>query len=202
MADAVFVKICGLRSVRAVLATAEAGANAAGSVFAASPRHVSYEQARALATDLPSGVLRVAVFAQVKAEDVDAACDIFEAQAIQADAASLERIVLPPGVRALPVVRDGDEWHGESDCILYEGLRSGAGERADWSTAAAWARRVRVILAGGLDAQNVGEALRQVRPYGVDVSSGVEDAPGVKNPHKIRAFVAAVRAAEGASEHA
>lgn len=202
MPDAVFVKICGLMSVRAVLATGEAGANAAGFVFAPSPRHVSYEQARALATDLPPGVLRVAVFARVAAEDVDAACDIFEAQAIQADAASLDRIVLPPGVQALPVVRDGDDWHGDSECILYEGPRSGTGERADWTAAAAWARRVRVILAGGLDARNVGEALRQVRPYGVDVSSGVEDAPGLKNPHKIRAFVAAVRAAAGAQESA
>jgi phosphoribosylanthranilate isomerase len=202
VSDPVFVKICGLRSVRAVLATGEAGANAAGFVFADSPRHVSYEQARALATDLPPGVLRVAVFAHVAAEDVDAACDIFEAHAIQADAASLEKIVLPPGVQALPVVRDGDDWHGDSECIVYEGPRSGAGERADWKAAAACARRVRVILAGGLDARNVAEALREVRPYGVDVSSGVEDSPGVKSPHRIRAFVAAVRAAEGTRDDA
>jgi len=200
VSDAVFVKICGLSSVRAVLATGEAGADAAGFVFADSPRHVSFEQARSLAADLPPGVLRVAVFRRVTPEQVDAACDIFEAQAIQADAASLARMVLPAGVRALPVVRDGDAWSGDSEWILYESQRSGTGEVADWVAAAALARRTHVILAGGLDVRNVGFALRDVHPWGIDVSSGVEDARGVKNPHKIRAFVAAVRAVDRTAE--
>jgi phosphoribosylanthranilate isomerase len=200
VSDTVFVKICGLSSVRAVLATGEAGADAAGFVFADSPRHVSFEQARSLAADLPPSILRVAVFRRVTPEEVDAACDIFEAQAIQADAASLARMVLPAGVKALPVVRDGDAWSGDSEWVLYEGRQSGAGEVADWAAAAALARRTRVILAGGLDVHNVSVALRQVQPWGIDVSSGVEDAPGVKNLHKIRAFVAAVRAVDRTAE--
>jgi phosphoribosylanthranilate isomerase len=80
--------------------------------------------------------------------------------------------------------------------LLVEGRASGRGARADWALAARLALRTRVVLAGGLDAGNVAAAIRRVRPFGVDVSSGVESAPGVKDPGRIRAFVAAVRAAE------
>ena len=79
--------------------------------------------------------------------------------------------------------------------VLFEAARSGQGERADWERAAALAARTHLILAGGLTPENVGEAIRRVRPFGVDVSSGVESAPGVKDPARIAAFVAAARAA-------
>jgi phosphoribosylanthranilate isomerase len=202
MTQRVFIKICGLNSAGAVAAVIEAGADAAGFVFADSPRRVTPAQARALALDLPPNVLRIAVFARPTADELRAACDVFEPHAIQADAASVAGLVLPAGVRALPVVRDGEEWSGEDDLIVYEGARSGAGERADWRRAAALARRTRVILAGGLDACNVRSAVRAVRPYGVDVSSGVEEARGMKSVSMIRDFVAAVRDAERAPEGA
>jgi phosphoribosylanthranilate isomerase len=197
-----FVKICGLRTVSGVIAAANAGADAVGFVFAESPRRVGHEQARTLAAELPPGILRVAVFAQVTPEEIDRVCDTLEPNAIQADAASLRHLVLPEGVLALPVVRDDEPWHDEATWALYDSTRSGAGVRADWEAAAALARRTRVILAGGLDAGNVGAALRAVRPYGVDVSSGVEETRGIKSAHKIEAFVAAVRAAERHGEGA
>lgn len=79
--------------------------------------------------------------------------------------------------------------------VLYEGAVSGAGRTADWTRAHAVARRTDVLLAGGLSPDNVGEAIRTVRPWGVDVSSGVESSPGVKSPAKISSFIAAARAA-------
>jgi phosphoribosylanthranilate isomerase len=79
--------------------------------------------------------------------------------------------------------------------LLFEGERSGAGLRADWAKAAQLACRTKLILAGGLNAETVGDAVRQVSPYGVDVSSGVESAPGRKDPKAITNFVAAARAA-------
>jgi phosphoribosylanthranilate isomerase len=79
--------------------------------------------------------------------------------------------------------------------LLFEGARSGAGEVVDWSQAAALARRAEVILGGGLTPANVAAAVRAVRPWGVDVSSGVESAPGVKDPDKVRRFVLAAREA-------
>jgi phosphoribosylanthranilate isomerase len=80
--------------------------------------------------------------------------------------------------------------------LLFEGPVSGSGEVADWEQARELATQTRLILAGGLTPDNVGEAIGIVRPYGVDVSSGVEIAPGHKDPERIRRFVAAVRAAE------
>ena len=79
--------------------------------------------------------------------------------------------------------------------LLFEGERSGSGETADWSQAALLARQTRLVLAGGLNAGNVGAAIRAVRPFGVDTSSGVESQPGVKSEEKIMEFVRAARAA-------
>jgi phosphoribosylanthranilate isomerase len=84
--------------------------------------------------------------------------------------------------------------------LLLEGARSGAGEKADWTRAALVARRTQLVLAGGLDAGNIAWAIRTARPFGVDVSSGVESARGVKDPAMIREFIGAVRAAERAPE--
>jgi phosphoribosylanthranilate isomerase len=80
--------------------------------------------------------------------------------------------------------------------VLYDAEVSGNGMESDWKTAALLARRSRLILAGGLNASSVGRAIESVRPVGVDVSSGVESAPGVKDATLIRAFVAAARAAD------
>jgi phosphoribosylanthranilate isomerase len=85
-----------------------------------------------------------------------------------------------------------------ADAFVYEGVSSGRGEKVDWQVASAIAKKGRMILAGGLDADNVAEAIEMVMPWGVDVSSGVESAPGVKDPDLIHAFVAAVRATETA----
>ena len=82
-----------------------------------------------------------------------------------------------------------------SGTYLYEGARSGAGETADWIAAAKVAKRGRMILAGGLGVDNVGEAIRTVRPFGVDVSSGLESAPGQKDSRSIRDFIKAAKAA-------
>jgi phosphoribosylanthranilate isomerase len=199
----VFVKVCGLNSAAAVAAAADAGVDAAGFVFAEhSPRLVTPAQARALASRLPAHVLRVAVFARPSADEVRAVCDAFAPQVVQADAASLRDVALPPGMRALPVVRDGEAWNGEAEWILYESARSGVGERADWTRASELARRTRLILAGGLDARSVRDALHAVRPQGVDVSSGVEEARGLKSARLIREFVAAVRETERTLEDA
>jgi phosphoribosylanthranilate isomerase len=84
--------------------------------------------------------------------------------------------------------------------MLFEGPTSGIGELADWGRATELARQTELILAGGLAVGNVGEAIHAVRPFGVDVSSGVEEIPGVKDPAKIHAFVRAVRAAAAALE--
>jgi phosphoribosylanthranilate isomerase len=103
---------------------------------------------------------------------------------------------LPRELGVLPVVRPGPKRARElPPRILFEGPVSGSGQTTDWNEAAALARRTQVILAGGLNADNVAAAVRHVNPFGVDVSSGVEDKPGIKSVRKIEQFVAAARAA-------
>jgi phosphoribosylanthranilate isomerase len=196
---AIWIKICGLTDERAVSAAAECGVDAAGFVFARSARELSPEAAADLASALPPGVSRVAVTRRPGAGLVEHIRERFRPDIWQTDAEDLAQIDLPQDCRALPVLRTGIRplWISALPAwLLVEGRASGRGERADWALAARLALRTRVVLAGGLDAGNVAAAIRRVRPFGVDVSSGVESAPGVKDPARIHAFVAAVRAAE------
>jgi phosphoribosylanthranilate isomerase len=192
----VFVKICGLRSADAVEAAVEAGADAIGFVFAESPRRIAPAQAAVLAASMPPQVLSVGVFRHPTQAECDAVFAEFTPDYIQTDAEDFATLVLPRIVRHLPVFRDGDVVPVKGERILFEGKASGTGETADWDQAREMAAHNELILAGGLDAENVADAIRAVRPWGVDVSSGVERSRGIKDPAKIRAFIARVRALE------
>ncbi len=192
------VKICGLRHVEAVRAAVAAGADAVGFVFAPSPRRVTAREATVIARDVPRGVKRVAVMLHPTPEEWREVEILFCPDVLQADARDFEQLEVPAEIERWPVLRQGSALPVPlPDLFLYEGATSGRGERVDWSEAARLARRGRMILAGGLDRDNVAEAIRRVAPFGVDVSSAVESAPGVKDPARIRAFVEAARAAAG-----
>ncbi len=198
-----FVKICGLKTTETVQAAAAAGANAIGfNFYPPSPRYLAPEDAGALAAAAPPQILRVAVMLRPGQSQWDEVYAGFKPDCLQADADSLARLALPPGMRALPVYRDHEEFHPNDvppgTCCLFEGGVSGSGQRPNWERAAMLARGAQVVLAGGLDPGNVGDAVRRVRPWGVDVSSGVESAPGVKDSAKVSAFVRAARRAESA----
>ena len=126
--------------------------------------------------------------------EVDAVIDALQPDWVQTDLQDLDGLRLPPGQRVLPVLRKigAEPLFGGSRAML-DGGTSGAGVRADWTAARALASRCELVLAGGLDAGNVAEAIRAVRPFGVDVSSGVERARGVKDPARIRDFIDAAR---------
>jgi phosphoribosylanthranilate isomerase len=197
------VKICGLTTPEAVAAAVESGADALGFVFAESPRQVTPQRALELTRDVPVAVARVAVMLAPLPEQWAAVRDVFQPDWLQTEADDFAALDVPDGIGRLPVFRDrdigpGGPSGGWPDHILFEGARSGAGVQADWEQAARIARETCVILAGGLDPENVSEAVLRVRPWGVDVSSGVESAPGVKDAVRIADFVRAVRAAEGA----
>jgi phosphoribosylanthranilate isomerase len=195
-----WIKICGLRTADAVEAAAVAGANAVGFVFhEASPRNLSLDAARELQRAVPRGIERVAVFLHPSQALVDAVLESVAPDWLQADADDLATLQLPAAQRVLPVLRSGsrmpESWPAR--CLL-ESARSGMGERADWSAAARLARVTQLVLAGGLHPANVAEAVRDVRPFGVDVSSGVERGRGVKDAALIGEFIRAARAAEQA----
>ena len=116
---------------------------------------------------------------------------------LQTDAEDFQALDLPAGCQPLPVYRHGRLNPAVLPArILFEGSKSGSGEVANWREAAAITAATHVILAGGLDAHNVAEAIHAVEPWGVDVSSGVESGPGTKDPEKIQMFIAHARAAE------
>ena len=196
-----WVKVCGLRTLEAVEAAASAGADAVGFVFhEASPRHLTLAEARALVACVPEGVETVAVFLHPSQALVDAVIDAIGPDWIQTDAVDLDGLRLRTGQKTLPVFRTGGLGTGEAmsrevrgSRFLLESEQSGAGERADWTMAASIAAAGELVLAGGLDAANVGAAIATVRPFGVDVSSGVERSRGVKDVTLIRDFVAAAR---------
>jgi phosphoribosylanthranilate isomerase len=193
-----FVKICGMNSAEGVEAAVEAGADALGFVFAPSPREVTPEQAKALCANVPAHVLRVAVMHHPHKEHWQRVIELFEPNWLQTDADDLKWITLPASCTALPVYRDSNA-PADSDLpdrLLFEGTQSGSGRVADWDEANGLARVAEVILAGGLNVDNVAEAIRFVHPWGVDVSSGVERAPGEKDPAKIKEFVARARASQ------
>jgi anthranilate phosphoribosyltransferase len=207
--DSVWIKICGVNTAESVLAVGEAGADAAGFVFAESPRRVSPERAAELAALLPPHVDRVAVFHHPSADDIAEALSVFPADIIQCEPTdAVRRAAAAAGTRLLPVLHDGpelDSLAGEAresgvgpSAILEAAGKGGRGQRADWERAARLARRMRLVLAGGLGPGNVADAIHEVRPFGVDVSSGVEETRGHKDPVRIAAFVQAARTAAAA----
>ncbi len=123
---------------------------------------------------------------------------IFCPDVLQTDAADFLELDVPDDIGKWPVIREGALGdNGElPSTFVYEGRTSGQGETVDWSIAARLAAGGQLILGGGLRNDNVAEAIRQVGPYGVDVSSAVESEPGVKSHNLIREFIEAARAAE------
>jgi phosphoribosylanthranilate isomerase len=195
-----WIKICGLRTTAAIEVAVAAGADALGFVFHdASPRNLPLATARELQRAVPPGVERVAVFLHPSQALVDAVLDAIAPDWLQTDAGDLPGLQLPEQLRVMPVLRDGAaESAPLPDRMLFESAHSGAGERADWKAASDLARQTQLVLAGGLHAANVAEAIATVRPFGVDVSSGVERERGVKDATLIRQFIRAARAAEPA----
>jgi phosphoribosylanthranilate isomerase len=193
-----FVKICGITDREAAQAAVAAGADAVGFVFAASPRQVSPETAKGLAADVPRSTLRVAVFHHPTRQHFAHVIAVFAPDWVQTDAEDLVSLPVPDTTYALPVFRNGrvPDRANLPERLLFEGARSGTGVAADWAEARALAATTQVVLAGGLSAANVEAAIKSIRPWGVDVSTGVEHALGRKDPDKIRAFVARVRALE------
>jgi phosphoribosylanthranilate isomerase len=192
----VFIKICGITGADAVSAAADARVDAIGFVFAPSPRQVTPGQAAQLAALAPPGILRIAVAQHPLQMKVDEICRVLKPDYFQTDVEDLRELEIPAHIKVLPVVRFGRKTPSPlPPRIVFEGPTSGIGALVDWGRAAELARQTEVILAGGLGARNVAEAVQAVRPYGVDVSSGIEREPGVKDPGMIREFVLAARAA-------
>ena len=202
------VKICGIcRAEDAQLAVA-LGASALGFIFwPRSPRYIDPERARAIAAGLPDAVTAVGVFVDQEPVNVMAIADTVPLDAIQlhgnedvdAYAGISQRIIkavginegfAPPLIDALP----------DGVTVLLDAhdpvRRGGTGRTIDWTVAAAVAARRNTILSGGLNVSNVADAIARVRPQMVDVSSGVEAAPGQKDHAKLREFFAAVRMAD------
>ena len=193
-----WIKICGMTSAEGVAAAVAAGVDAIGFVFAPSVRRVDAERAAALALPVRRKVTCVAVTQHPEQVTVDQIVREFHPDLLQTDLDDFARLHLPRRLARLPVIRDSTVALSEYPArLLFEGERSGTGAVSDWPRAAELALRTRLILAGGLHAGNVGAAIRAVRPFGVDTSSGVESRPGVKCVTKIAEFVQAARAAFG-----
>jgi phosphoribosylanthranilate isomerase len=197
VSESIWVKVCGLTTAEAVAAAIDAGVNAVGFVFAESKRRVTAVQAAELARDVPREILRVAVMLHPSQAELDEVWSLFRPDVLQTDVDDLATLQVPEGLKVTPVFRAGRELPAILPTrLLFEGPVSGTGETTDWSAAASVAARTQLILAGGLNPENVAEAISIARPFGVDVSSGVEARPGVKDPNKIYDFVRNARAAD------
>lgn len=200
------VKICGITTAEAARWAIDAGADAVGFVLAESPRRVTPELAEELSRAVGAYATTVGVYRSATEADVARALDELGLDRVQMDAAPAFALSSRYRMRVVPVVRVGTaDWAdhaarcaSEFATMLIEGPTSGAGVAVDWSLVAPWARRGRVVLAGGLSPSNVGRAVAEVGPWGVDVSSGVEASPGVKDERLVNAFVEAVTRADAA----
>jgi phosphoribosylanthranilate isomerase len=202
----VYVKVCGITNSEDARTATRSGADAIGLVFAESPRKLSVEQARKIAATLPDGALKVGVFVDEEPEEVlriAAEVGLDYAQ-LHGDESPVTVTVLREGgvkvIKALRVRGVGslgvlDDY--EADLFLLdawsEKARGGTGERFDWELAKSYEGRGNIVVSGGLTPENVREAIRFFEPYGVDASSSLEDAPGMKNEERVRRFVSAAK---------
>lgn len=197
------VKICGLMELEHVKAAVDSGADAIGFVFAKSRRQVTVEQAKELATAVPSDVLKIGVFVNESLEEVERIVREVPLDVVQLhgdeDPDYVQRLSIPT-IKALSIKTQEDVQkasHYEVDYFLFDApgveYRGGSGHSFDWTLLAkANISPDKVILAGGLTENNINEAINIVHPFMVDVSSGVETAQR-KDAEKIRTFIRAVR---------
>jgi phosphoribosylanthranilate isomerase len=200
------IKICGLTRVEDVQAAVEAGADAIGFVFTASPRRISIDKAIELSAYVPGGVLRVGLFLDQDRSEIEKVTGSVPLDILQFHGNETEqecdRFKLPwlkavAMENAESVKQAVQDFPGAAGLLLdshSKGKRGGSGKSFDWSLSRSIDKPV--WLAGGLNADNVTRAIQTVRPYAVDVSSGVESEPGIKDPTRLKAFVKAVRQAE------
>jgi phosphoribosylanthranilate isomerase len=215
-----WVKICGMTNLEDALTAVEAGADAVGFVFyEKSPRNVSVDTAREVVERLPGGVEKVGVFVNENEDSICAVADEAGLTAVQMhgddeDPRAADLVVVHrPTLKVFPAISmnhvDPLEWTSMWDpdvvhaFLVDSGTSSklgGTGEAFDWRASAPTLEEIRrfgrVVLAGGLAPVNVARAIGILKPWGVDVASGVEARPGKKDPEKVRAFVKAVRDAD------
>jgi phosphoribosylanthranilate isomerase len=215
-----WIKICGNTSLDDALLAANAGADALGFVFAPSPRRVTPAQVAAIVPHLPAAIEKIGVFVDVSFNEIESIVRASSITGVQLhfdaapDLPAKLRAHFGPQIRIMRVIHFAGESEGNAaviipdanlDAVLVDSRTAtavgGTGQAFDWPAASktlfqnAAARKLRLVAAGGLNPDNVVEAIRTLRPWGVDVVSGVEAAPGRKDPVKVRAFVACARAA-------
>jgi phosphoribosylanthranilate isomerase len=204
VAPALRVKVCGLQREDDARLAADLGAAAAGFIFwPGSPRFIDPARARTVAAGLPKTVLRVGVFVDQDPGFVRDVVGTVSLDAVQLHGSEAVADYADLGVRLIKAIGVSDSFDGSAIDAVPEGVtllldahdserHGGTGRTIDWRVAAAIAARRHTILSGGLNPQNVREAADRVRPYMVDVSSGVESSPGIKDPVKLRAFFKAL----------
>jgi phosphoribosylanthranilate isomerase len=214
-----WIKICGNTSLADAQLAAEAGADAVGFVFAPSPRRVTPEQAAAIAPYLPASIEKIGVFVDASFDEIASTVETSSLTGVQLhfdappELPAQLRVRFGSGLRILRVVHfNGADTAGafglnhdpNIDAVLVDSLTAhavgGTGVAFDWSAAAKTlfqnAKQRKLIAAGGLAPHNVAKAIATLNPWGVDVVSGVESAPGRKDPAKVRAFIANARAVQ------
>ena len=199
------IKICGITRMEDALAASELGADALGFVFhPPSPRYIEPERAANIIAGLPSFITVVGVFADLPREEVRKIAAVAGLDRVQLSGEETPEYCRALGLRwikafrlagredleRIPAYGRGREFLLDSH---VKGVPGGTGKKFDWQWAAEARRYGRVILAGGLDPDNVAQAIRTAAPFGVDVSSGVESAPGIKDRGLLAAFIRAAR---------
>jgi len=200
------IKICGLTRVEDVIQAVAAGADVVGFVFAKSPRCISVDTAIHLVNYVPKGVLRVGLFLNQDRSEVKRVVNSVPLDVLQFHGSESEQECSAygmPWLKAVAMEDSGSARQAERDFPNAMGLlldshtkgrRGGSGKVFDWSLSQPLSKPV--WLAGGLNAENVAQAIHVVKPYAVDVSSGVEVSPGIKDAGRMKAFVDAVREIE------
>jgi len=210
----VLIKICGITRPEDAEAAVERGAQALGFVFwPDSPRFIDPYRARAIVSALPSFVTPVGVFVNQSCEYVNGVATLVGLGAVQLhgdEDASYAAAMTRPVIKAIALGAAGDPdgvnaWPLQVTLLLDARdpvRRGGTGRTIDWTSASNVAARRRVVLAGGLTPENVGDAIARVKPFGIDVSSGVESSPGIKDHVRLAALFAALRRVDSATPEA
>ena len=207
--DGTFLKICGITSEADALIAVGLGVDAIGMIFAPSPRQVSVSTAGDIVRRLPAESLSIGVFrdeAPLRVVEIANQLGLGGVQLHGHETAEQVRYVaerVPLVIKALPATSPLIAGFSEigADLLLVDGPNPGSGELFDWRLAEGVENAETLIVSGGLTPENVGMAIEHFHPFGVDVASGVEMAPGVKDPLKMKAFVDAVRSLPGPQDN-